>query len=84
VLSFMVYRFGAISVTMYNFGSPRVGNKRFVEVYNEVRLELFALSYNQNFVYVCVCSHVCACVYVAYILRILDEWNSSVFSSQIT
>ncbi|XP_058094942.1 uncharacterized protein LOC131240623 isoform X3 [Magnolia sinica] len=26
---------GAISVTMYNFGSPRVGNKRFAEVYNE-------------------------------------------------
>lgn len=25
----------AISVTMYNFGSPRVGNKRFAEVYNE-------------------------------------------------
>lgn len=26
---------GAISVTMYNFGSPRVGNKRFAEVYNQ-------------------------------------------------
>lgn len=26
---------GAIRVTMYNFGSPRVGNKRFAEVYNE-------------------------------------------------
>lgn len=26
---------GAISVTMYNFGSPRVGNKWFAEVYNE-------------------------------------------------
>ncbi|XP_012570414.1 uncharacterized protein [Cicer arietinum] len=26
---------GAISITMYNFGSPRVGNKRFAEVYNE-------------------------------------------------
>ncbi|CAK8570559.1 unnamed protein product [Lathyrus sativus] len=26
---------GAISITMYNFGSPRVGNKRFVKVYNE-------------------------------------------------
>ncbi|MQM18983.1 hypothetical protein Taro_051986 [Colocasia esculenta] len=26
---------GAISVTMYNFGSPRVGNKCFAEVYNE-------------------------------------------------
>ncbi|CAM8944162.1 unnamed protein product [Rhodiola kirilowii] len=26
---------GAISVTMYNFGSPRVGNRRFAEVYNE-------------------------------------------------
>ncbi|KAG2727738.1 hypothetical protein I3760_01G171800 [Carya illinoinensis] len=25
---------GAISVTMYNFGSPRVGNKKFAEVYN--------------------------------------------------
>ncbi|XP_072986920.1 uncharacterized protein [Typha latifolia] len=25
---------GAISVTMYNFGSPRVGNRRFAEVYN--------------------------------------------------
>ncbi|KAF5465816.1 hypothetical protein F2P56_015788 [Juglans regia] len=24
----------AISVTMYNFGSPRVGNKKFAEVYN--------------------------------------------------
>ena len=29
-------RRGAISVTMYNFGSPRVGNKKFAEVYNEV------------------------------------------------
>nr|XP_018627638.1 uncharacterized protein LOC104100231 isoform X2 [Nicotiana tomentosiformis] len=28
---------GAISVTMYNFGSPRVGNKKFAEVYNESR-----------------------------------------------
>ncbi|KAG9446803.1 hypothetical protein H6P81_012931 [Aristolochia fimbriata] len=28
-------RLGVISVTMYNFGSPRVGNRRFVEVYNE-------------------------------------------------
>ncbi|KAK6914191.1 Fungal lipase-like domain [Dillenia turbinata] len=26
---------GAINVTMYNFGSPRVGNRRFAEVYNE-------------------------------------------------
>nr|GMD62939.1 uncharacterized protein LOC109176470 isoform X1 [Ipomoea batatas] len=26
---------GAISVTMYNFGSPRVGNKKFADVYNE-------------------------------------------------
>ncbi|CAH9137291.1 unnamed protein product [Cuscuta epithymum] len=26
---------GAVSVTMYNFGSPRVGNKPFAEVYNE-------------------------------------------------
>lgn len=26
---------GAISVTMYNFGSPRVGNKKFAQVYNE-------------------------------------------------
>ncbi|KAM3326937.1 hypothetical protein P3S67_002063 [Capsicum chacoense] len=25
---------GAIRVTMYNFGSPRVGNKKFAEVYN--------------------------------------------------
>ncbi|KAJ0092471.1 hypothetical protein Patl1_25753 [Pistacia atlantica] len=27
---------GAISLTMYNFGSPRVGNKKFADVYNEV------------------------------------------------
>ncbi|XP_068332767.1 uncharacterized protein [Pyrus communis] len=26
---------GLISVTMYNFGSPRVGNKVFAEIYNE-------------------------------------------------
>ncbi|CAK9154717.1 unnamed protein product [Ilex paraguariensis] len=26
---------GAINVTMYNFGSPRVGNRRFADVYNE-------------------------------------------------
>ncbi|KAE8076164.1 hypothetical protein FH972_014829 [Carpinus fangiana] len=26
---------GAIFVTMYNFGSPRVGNKKFAELYNE-------------------------------------------------
>lgn len=23
-------------MTMYNFGSPRVGNRRFAEVYNQV------------------------------------------------
>ncbi|CAI9117970.1 OLC1v1019464C1 [Oldenlandia corymbosa var. corymbosa] len=28
-------KMGAISVTMYNFGSPRVGNKKFAELYNE-------------------------------------------------
>ncbi|XP_044500845.1 uncharacterized protein LOC123221926 isoform X3 [Mangifera indica] len=28
-------RHGAISLTMYNFGSPRVGNKKFADVYNE-------------------------------------------------
>ncbi|XP_078166882.1 putative triglyceride lipase isoform X2 [Carex rostrata] len=27
-------RDGVVSVTMYNFGSPRVGNRRFAEVYN--------------------------------------------------
>ncbi|XP_027367473.1 uncharacterized protein LOC113873520 isoform X2 [Abrus precatorius] len=27
---------GTISISMYNFGSPRVGNKRFAEVYNEI------------------------------------------------
>lgn len=32
----MCVRRGAISVTMYNFGSPRVGNKKFAEVYNKV------------------------------------------------
>ncbi|CAI8601910.1 unnamed protein product [Vicia faba] len=26
---------GAVSITMYNFGSPRVGNKRFAKVYNK-------------------------------------------------
>ncbi|XP_058182100.1 uncharacterized protein LOC131300340 isoform X1 [Rhododendron vialii] len=26
---------GAVSVSMYNFGSPRVGNNKFAEVYNE-------------------------------------------------
>ncbi|CAL9154585.1 unnamed protein product [Musa hybrid cultivar] len=26
---------GQITVTMYNFGSPRVGNRRFAELYNE-------------------------------------------------
>ncbi|KAI3995727.1 hypothetical protein MKX01_007206 [Papaver californicum] len=26
---------GAIYITMYNFGSPRVGNRRFVDIYNE-------------------------------------------------
>ncbi|CAH8332078.1 unnamed protein product [Eruca vesicaria subsp. sativa] len=26
---------GAITVTMYNFGSPRVGNKKFADVYNQ-------------------------------------------------
>lgn len=31
-------RRGAISITMYNFGSPRVGNKKFADVYNEVKL----------------------------------------------
>jgi hypothetical protein len=34
--SFLCIRRGAIFVTMYNFGSPRVGNKKFAELYNEV------------------------------------------------
>ncbi|KAL0349073.1 UNVERIFIED_CONTAM: Lipase [Sesamum angustifolium] len=33
--SSLLAKHGAISVTMYNFGSPRVGNRRFAEVYNE-------------------------------------------------
>ncbi|KAK9146329.1 hypothetical protein Sjap_006232 [Stephania japonica] len=33
--SSLMARHGAIFVTMYNFGSPRVGNKRFVEIYNK-------------------------------------------------
>lgn len=36
-------RRGVISVTMYNFGSPRVGNKKFAEVYNEVRFLIVIL-----------------------------------------
>ncbi|XP_074558925.1 uncharacterized protein LOC141814866 isoform X3 [Curcuma longa] len=28
-------KLGKISVTMYNFGSPRVGNRRFAELYNK-------------------------------------------------
>lgn len=30
-----MYRDGHIRVTMYNFGSPRVGNKKFADQYNE-------------------------------------------------
>ncbi|PHT48102.1 hypothetical protein CQW23_12310 [Capsicum baccatum] len=30
-------RSGSIRVTMYNLGSPRVGNKKFAEVYNELK-----------------------------------------------
>ncbi|KAA3485689.1 Triglyceride lipase [Gossypium australe] len=39
---------GAISVTMYNFGSPRVGNRRFAEVYNEFDkslVKVYAIEY---------------------------------------
>ena len=36
-----LYRNGVIFVTMYNFGSPRVGNRRFAEVYNAVILRPF-------------------------------------------
>lgn len=25
---------------MYNFGSPRVGNKRFADIYNEVKVSI--------------------------------------------
>jgi predicted lipase len=35
------YRNGAIFVTMYNFGSPRVGNRKFAEVYNVVTIRPF-------------------------------------------
>uniref|UniRef100_K3ZMA3 Fungal lipase-like domain-containing protein n=1 Tax=Setaria italica TaxID=4555 RepID=K3ZMA3_SETIT len=31
---------GVIFVTMYNFGSPRVGNRRFAEVYNALTVNL--------------------------------------------
>ncbi|KAF8015921.1 hypothetical protein BT93_H1458 [Corymbia citriodora subsp. variegata] len=33
--SSQLVKHGAIYVTMYNFGSPRVGNRRFAELYNE-------------------------------------------------
>lgn len=36
IYPFTFYRSGVIFVTMYNFGSPRVGNRRFAEVYNAV------------------------------------------------
>jgi hypothetical protein len=35
------YRNGAIFVTMYNFGSPRVGNRKFADVYNVVTIRPF-------------------------------------------
>jgi predicted lipase len=31
-------RKGHIQVTMYNFGSPRVGTKRFADMYNQVSM----------------------------------------------
>eukprot|EP00850_Spirogloea_muscicola_P015163 SM000114S24126 [mRNA] locus=s114:103585:110293:+ [translate_table: standard] len=35
VLSSRLAREGLVSLTMYNFGSPRVGNKAFVQCYNQ-------------------------------------------------
>ncbi|KAK9083050.1 hypothetical protein Scep_029521 [Stephania cephalantha] len=45
--SSLMARHGAIFVTMYNFGSPRVGNKRFVEIYNKI--------YELNTTFSCYC-----------------------------
>ncbi|VFQ98069.1 unnamed protein product [Cuscuta campestris] len=36
---------GCISVTVYNFGSPRVGNKKFAELYNKANVEPLEDSY---------------------------------------
>jgi hypothetical protein len=48
--SFLCIRRGAILVTMYNFGSPRVGNKKFAELYNEViKIDIIFKFFSQFF-----------------------------------
>lgn len=80
----MCARCGAISVTMYNFGSPRVGNKRFAEVYNQVTKNAYTynLSYHAFFfssvmikVYVIsFLSYQFLCVCVCYIYHLCLEY----------
>jgi predicted lipase len=43
---------GQTQITMYNFGSPRVGNKQFADMYNEVGeifLDFFPVLYHLNY-----------------------------------
>ncbi|KAH9681503.1 C2 domain-containing protein [Citrus sinensis] len=72
---------GAIFVTMYNFGSPRVGNKRFADVYNELlfslwltTVEVILLSYLKLWTlkYVQSCLNV---VQYSYLQKVKDSWR---------
>lgn len=50
----MCVRRGAISVTMYNFGSPRVGNRKFADVYNEVTMFIVVVSKFSTMMRICL------------------------------
>lgn len=62
--SFVFIRRGAISVTMYNFGSPRVGNKKFAELYNEViKIDIIFKYFSQLFIFFHRILHKYSCFY---------------------
>lgn len=68
---------------MYNFGSPRVGNRRFAEVYNAVII-LFILSsqispyvwyYEDTHIYQCDIFCVVISVWYVFEQKIKDSWR---------
>lgn len=85
-LSFSFIRRGLISVTMYNFGSPRVGNKVFAEIYNEVSIgieisQLFpACAFNSSLKYLGKCPQLSfSTAPFSFLLQssLVATWNNS-------
>ncbi|PHU17802.1 Heat shock protein 81-1 [Capsicum chinense] len=72
-------RSGAIRETMYNFGSPRVGNKKFTEVYNELKKvkefsNEWSLVNKQNPIWISKPKEITKEEYAAFYKSLTNEW----------